>query len=936
MYKTFFLFFFCVALVISFSQQEKQDPLQLQEKFRAAEGLFDKAESLSLKSNYPEEEERLYQLALSAYETLIPYLGSEDSLQFIAASRAGLIHYYFDSLENSKKNYALAIALKQNLPGLPDSLLFIPYLNIGGIHYRQNQFDSAFRAYKNAELIQEKYAYPLDESERLYNRLGVMYYETGNYRLAKNYFEKAIGILEAGGKMDLSLLVNYKINIASLHIKLEEYEEAKKIYQSLLPLGQYTNEIFHNLGILHLRQGRPWEGLANFKKVNYGQDKKNIDLFYNFAMAYEGLNKIDSANHYLSKAIAENRSWNASRRNVQYGLILKMEADRLTVQFQFPEALEKYQQAIMQFHVSFNDPNVYENPVEFSGIFSYLNLFNTLTRKAAVFDMWYGQTKDEKHLRAALDAYRSAFALSTYVERTYESDDARLFLNRIKHTVHDRPISISLELFELTRDDIFLEQAYFFDQLNKASALVLNMREIQLKSTLPESSELFSRESSLKNDITRLHLRSSPVVDSNELKKIAEAIRDREIELARIQEKLIDDPRYRERHFSQYIPTTREISKLLDGRTAILSYHLSEAQVMALIITRNKLDYRKIPVDVRFYQVLDSLKIFLQTPKESFVTAPVSTNQLYQSIIAPVLPALGKINRLIIIPDDDLHYLPFEVLRDANNQYLLEKFSVQYQYSTSLLALSTSLKKLNTQVGFAPFVAQSYMDSSGISFGKLPASSEEIRDIKGKTFVNSLADKQNFITYAKHSGIIHLATHASINDADPLRSFIAFSPASKPDEYRLYASEIYNMDLDSTDLVILSACETGTGQLIKGEGLMSLSRAFAYAGCPNIITSLWKAEDKTTAYIGNLLHQYLQKGMTKSEALRQAKLDLLRDEKLDPRFKLPNYWAHLVFIGNYEQDKKSPRWIWIVGTVITALITGFILRNRKKVDKLTS
>src|ERR1041385_508618 len=109
----------------------------------------------------------------------------------------------------------------------------------------------------------------------------------------------------------------------------------------------------------------------------------------------------------------------------------------------------------------------------------------------------------------------------------------------------------------------------------------------------------------------------------------------------------------------------------------------------------------------------------------------------------------------------------------------------------------------------------------------------------------------------------HLATHAIVSNDEPLNSFIAFYPSNDPNDYRLYAREIYNMDLDSTELVILSACETGTGKLVKGEGLMSLSRAFAYAGCPNIITSLWKAEDKATSFITRRLHVYLDKGFPK-------------------------------------------------------------------------
>jgi len=134
--------------------------------------------------------------------------------------------------------------------------------------------------------------------------------------------------------------------------------------------------------------------------------------------------------------------------------------------------------------------------------------------------------------------------------------------------------------------------------------------------------------------------------------------------------------------------------------------------------------------------------------------------------------------------------------------------------------------------------------------------------------------------------------------------------------------------LDTTRLVILSACETGAGQLVKGERLMSLSRAFAYAGCPNIITSLWKAEDKTTAFITQQVHYYLDKKYTKDKALQQAKLDLLNNKDIDPRFKSPNYWAHLLFIGEYETNYDAYKWWWI-GIAILASAIVYIFAKRK-------
>lgn len=109
---------------------------------------------------------------------------------------------------------------------------------------------------------------------------------------------------------------------------------------------------------------------------------------------------------------------------------------------------------------------------------------------------------------------------------------------------------------------------------------------------------------------------------------------------------------------------------------------------------------------------------------------------------------------------------------------------------------------------------------------------------------------------------------------------------------------------------------------------MSLSRAFAAAGCPNIITSLWKAEDKATAFITQRLHYYLTKKYSKDEALQKAKLDFLNNSETDPRLKSPVYWAHLIFIGNYEPRQNSSNW-WIVAVsiILGALAYKFLKRK---------
>ncbi|MBC7873692.1 MAG: CHAT domain-containing protein, partial [Ferruginibacter sp.] len=515
------------------------------------------------------------------------------------------------------------------------------------------------------------------------------------------------------------------------------------------------------------------------------------------------------------------------------------------------------------------------------------------------------------------------------VEKTYASDEALLFPGKIKYTVHSKPINVSLLLYDRTKKRNYLEEAYLFDQRNKASTLAFNVRENELKNETGNANQRTGQEISLKTSITRLSLKAAQATDSAALSQIHTAIRDNEIKLGKLQEELNEDPGWLEKKTPERIPPVKQIQKLLDNTTALLSYHLSENELLILLITPGRFEYHKSPVNQSFFTSIESLRNALHnTSASQRYTGINASARLYERLIDPVQSKLSQIKRLIIIPDDELSYLPFEVLQDKNKKYLVERFSIQYQYSTALLGKHEKLKLPPGTLSFAPFASNGYKDSSGALFSVLPASKEEIIQLKGIAFTDKDATKSNFLHSVNRYGTIHLATHASVNNEEPSRSFITFFPGN--DDYKLYAREIGDLRLDSTQLVILSACETGAGQLIKGEGLMSLSRAFASAGCPNIITSLWKAEDKTTAFLTQQLHYYLDKNYTTDKALQQARMDLLKSEDIDPRFKSPNYWGHLIFIGDYEPRHNSSNWWWIAITFITGAIIYIVISRKSK------
>ncbi len=151
---------------------------------------------------------------------------------------------------------------------------------------------------------------------------------------------------------------------------------------------------------------------------------------------------------------------------------------------------------------------------------------------------------------------------------------------------------------------------------------------------------------------------------------------------------------------------------------------------------------------------------------------------------------------------------------------------------------------------------------------------------------------------------------------------------SNTDDGYLYAHEIYTMQLRS-ELAVLTACETGGGNIRQGEGVMSLAYSFLHAGCASVVMSLWKIDEKTNAEIISNFYEYLAKGVDKREALRKAKLQFLQNNKGE--LSHPYYWAGLALIGDSEAVYKNDNWLyWIVGITSALILWAGILYCQRK------
>ncbi|MCR8557790.1 CHAT domain-containing protein [Mucilaginibacter sp. BJC16-A38] len=901
-------------LILPASAAEKQLP-QYKKLYQEAEKL----------SNLPSPTDNTDKRALEAYNKVISLLTVNNTdapflLKTYIATGA-----FLQALNRSNEAipyFKKAFRLKENTPGIPDSALFKPLVYCGNSFYQQDHLDSAENLYNKALIIAEKYP-QVSEVERLYNTLGVIAYSTGNYNKSVTYYQKALNTLLANKRVDNALLVAYKSNLASAYRKLKRYDESLKLYKETLPYNFETDKLYHNIGAVYLAMGLNADAISWLKKVKYQDQKKLNDL----GKASLAQKDYSNALGYLRQAIGLNARLNQSHQNSDHGITLKYMGDVYVRQSQPAKAMGYYQLALTNLLPGFKPVDMYTNPSNFNTAFNGIEILETLLAKANAFEQLYNKNNNIKDLEAALQAYLAFYRLADHIQRFYETDESRMLITDRKYASRQQPIAICLRLYSLTKNRQYITQAFVLDEENKANTLSLYLEESQHKAISGVPNKLLMQEKSLKESITRTALQASTQTDSIKLTSARRNLNNNSIRLMAVQRKINSLAGNDVRKIAGKGIDAAKLQKTIPGESAVLSYHLTNNSLLCFVITKDKFDFFTRPLSPAFYAELKDVykKVQYRTGNTSrAIRLPLQ--DLYRQLIKPADNFISGKTDLMIIADGELNYLPFELLLNNEGKSLLYNYTITYNYSCTILQNSTETdNNYTTKLGMAPF--SNTPQSS--TWARLPFSKNEVEALGGTTVYDIKATKQLFLSAASHYNLIHLATHAYANDKNPDQSFIAFYPGLRDSDisYKIYLPEIYNLKLDKTRLVILSACESGAGELVNGEGVMSLSRAFSYAGCNNIITSMWKADDASTAYISIKLHHYLQGGYSITKALQQARIDYLDDAAIAGIKKQPGYWAHLRVIGGFQKTKSNNYLLFFVIS-LTALAVILIIKNR--------
>ncbi|MBX2842509.1 MAG: CHAT domain-containing protein [Flammeovirgaceae bacterium] len=921
-----------IVLIIAPSKVVASDSLKIQH-------YIDKGDII-----FKEKKSKLDTLALNQYFQAIEIQKKNDAKSEVMVTlylRCASVYYRNRDYGESLYYYKKSLLVESNFKNNSEELLSINK-KIGQAFWQLKQIDSAFSYYTKAE------AYAIQFPDRkvtadLYGYIGVLHFGLGNYKQSLNYTLKYLDIYEIYFPENSKAIYYAKNNIGSIYKRLGEFEKCIEIYKQIIydnkdkGISSNTNIIvFQNLGVVYNKLGNFKEGKSYLEQAlqNHNfEDQSNaslsIRLYENLGDTHQGLGDYTLALNYFDKALSENQKYFNSE-NVLLAGILKKKAVLFLEMEKKDEALSEIQKSLNTLVVNFNDSNDQVNPKLPLNTLSDIQTFNVLASKAKIIEK-FNENNDPETFKLVLETYQLALQLAEKIRKSYDSDEAKLFFQNNVYPVFEKSMLVSLQLFELTNDVKYQQLAFQLSEQSKAAVLEESIKNHEIKGYTGIPKELLVQERDLKIQLSKVKSRLANANDQEKIDKYTLQLADLEIELGKVIKSFEAFPNYYDLKYANSEVNLEEFQdKLKADNKSFVEYFWGEKEIVGFLISEDNFMIKRFPLDSVLIDNIDKYYSAYKTynPGESFDGHQFGY-EIYKNIFEPFEAELSKHEKLVIIPDGKLNYLPFDALRtDPNkNLFLIEKYIISQSYSGKLWLDAQKVNNTNNNeiLAMAPFakdVSLGYVAFRDKYFSPLPATRQEVKGLCENFYINEEATKTRFLEEYRNYNILHFATHAEVNEEEPSSSYITFYPNGEDEEYRLYVHEMYNLNFDSTKLVVLSGCETGSGQFQKGEGIMSLARAIAYAGCPNIIMTLWRAEDESTSFIAQKMYNYLDGGMPKDEALRQAKLDYLSSDEFFKIDKTPVHWANFIVIGNADPIANLPLYKQKLFWISLALLFG--------------
>lgn len=571
------------------------------------------------------------------------------------------------------------------------------------------------------------------------------------------------------------------------------------------------------------------------------------------------------------------------------------------------QAIEKYQLGLQYFDNNLDDH--FSNNTNISLISEGTQTLQLLVKKAEALLSLFTKTNKKNHLRDGISTYNTAIDLIDKMKSDFINDGSKYRVAEIAASIFPKALEANFALYQIEKNQFSLNSIFNIIEKNKAEILFQNVSSKYNLLTSSLSDELVQKGIDLKYNISyysKLFSEESlsPEGNKSKIEKYKNKLFKLNEELDFYDQKIKDEyPEFYK--FKNGIGTETTIFDLqsaLQNEQIIIEYFQTEDHIYTLSISKDKSSVNRKSLAEIEPILSDYLKLISQPPSRNIADLD-NLNKLSITLAEKLVLKDENYNsgikKIIIVPDGILNKLPFETLiLDNDGKMLIEQSNVAYNYSARqfLENIDSPILKDPDVLCQTPTFAglpSAQRSCNSTILGELPYAKNEFdyleSNFSGSFFAKDSASsttlKENFADFE----IIHLATHACVNDKDPMLSQIYFSDGSMTNY------DIQNLN-SRPELVVLSACNTASGQIQDGEGVIGLSRGFFEAGVKGMQSSLWSIDDLSSSKIVTGMYHHLKNGESKSEALRLSKLDYLK--QADKLRSHPYYWAAMIHIGN--------------------------------------
>ena len=838
---------------------------------------------------------------------LAVHLSHNDLLYSIEVAHEYSRELYKKKLYEDAIRYSeLEISLYQKLKLKNDKYAGALY-NLGLFYAKSGEIDYSHMFYKEVVNINT------DEYSRgkSFCELGNYYFLKGDFYKAKDYYTQGIFILE---KFDRKkLLIKKYLGFSHLLGEMDSHDsslEKLKVMdktdaligkvESTFPIRDYislNNDYanYFNSNATYNFDKAKYYYLRNLKIASEVKDSSVLARTYsNLGNLYIDANNTkirDSAYYFLKLGLQH------STNNEEESLLYHNMSNYYNAIGQYKIALDFIHKSLMySVHISesINDLPNDKNLVDADNKF---NLLVAIIQKATILIKLNEKDNDLIYAEIALSNLLLADKLIDILLQDSAEDGSRFYWRKEASEIYLKGILVCEILNEK-------EKAFYFSEKKKSLLLtediIKNIRKSRLSDTILE------QEIRLKRRILNIENRLIHQYDEDSIS----LLRSKRFAFKQQYQKIQDSINLFFRKYDKDKQTSKivELTSIQDDlgdNEVVISYVSNRDEndesfnlIYAILISQNKVEILRIGeldvIDKLIYEYRDRLSQSFEKEGDKLKYQAVASS-LYQMLIPSNEISISLDQKhLIIVPDGALQYIPFESLmkNKSSDRYLLQDNEVSYAYSMSFLRHNTSVKRAASKdlVSFAPvFFTHDHLEAIDNSSVEITGISNSV---KGDTYYKNHASKYNFLSKTMNYKIIHLATHANFSD----NLQIAFHDTNL--EYH----ELYTYK-NQAELVVLSSCNTSLGEFAKGEGVMSLARGFFNAGANTVISSLWNANDKSTAMIMEDFYKNLNKGQSKSQALYNAKINYLNSTSLSDAS--PYYWATFVLIGDSETELFS-------------------------------